>query len=482
MPERTRMKSRFHLRILWPFMLIFIFSLAAFVLLVPFVQNALFAEAEIRGTQVNYMPLFALVFLILAVGLLIGLLINIHYTNRHLNVLEDLTNAAKELGEGHFQEIRIPDDLGQQLEMQELGEALRKTADQTEEQFNALRKEQAMLSAVLDHMTDGVLIADDDGRVQMLNNAAEKLFRIENEQALGRSVVEVMRHYSLVELWEKTKNGDPETVTMEIGSAHKYLQVVGISLEKDLPGRSMLLFQDLTQTHQLEIVRRDFISNISHELRTPMAGLKAISETLLDGALDDPPAARKFVVRMDSEVDNLSQMVNELLELSRIEAGRSNFEFQRSEPCRLMDKVIERMTLQAERVGVSLTQECPPYLPKVFADPGRISQVFVNLIHNAIKFTPNGGHIHLSAWQDGDKVIFKVSDDGVGIPKKDIGRIFERFYKADRARAGGGTGLGLSICKHIVDAHNGQIWVESEENAGSNFYFSLPSVLDGNYI
>ncbi len=185
--------------------------------------------------------------------------------------------------------------MGQLIEMQELGEALRKTADQTEEQFNALRIEQAMLSAVLDHMTDGVLIADDDGRVQMLNNAAEKLFRIDNEQALGRSVVEVMRHYSLVELWEKTKNGEPETITMEMGSAHKYLQVVGISLEKDLPGRSMLLFQDLTQTHQLEIVRRDFISNISHELRTPMAGLKAISETLLDGALDDPPVARSLL-------------------------------------------------------------------------------------------------------------------------------------------------------------------------------------------
>lgn len=311
MPERTKMKSRFHLRILWPFMLVFVFSLAAFVLLVPFVQNTLSAKAETSGTQVSYMPLFALVFLILAVGLLIGLLINIHYTNRHLNVLEDLTNAAKELGEGRFQEIRIPEKMGQLIEMQELGEALRKTADQTEEQFNALRIEQAMLSAVLDHMTDGVLIADDDGRVQMLNNAAEKLFRIDNEQALGRSVVEVMRHYSLVELWEKTKNGEPETITMEMGSAHKYLQVVGISLEKDLPGRSMLLFQDLTQTHQLEIVRRDFISNISHELRTPMAGLKAISETLLDGALDDPPVARKFIVRMDSEVDNLSQMVNE---------------------------------------------------------------------------------------------------------------------------------------------------------------------------
>lgn len=472
------MKSRFHLRILWPFVLILFVSLAAFLLFFPLVQSSVYQQAAESGNQVNYLPIFGFVFLILSVGLLIGLLVNVHYTNQHLTVLEDLTNAAKELGEGNFQQIQIPENPGQLPEMKELGEALRKTASQTEEQLAALNKEQAMLSSVLDYMTDGVLIADDSGRVQMINNAAEKLFRIDNDQALGRSVVEVMRHHTLVELWEKTKDGNPETITMEMGAAHKYLQVVGISLEKDLPGRSMLLFQDLTQTHQLETVRRDFVSNISHELRTPMAGLKAISETLLDGALEDPPVARKFIVRMDTEVDNLSQMVNELLELSRIESGRSNMEFQRSEPCALMQKAVERMLLQAERVGLSLTQECPSGLPLIFADPGRVSQVFINLIHNAIKFTPTGGHIHLGAWQDGNNVVFMVQDDGVGVAKKDLKRIFERFYKADLARAGGGTGLGLSICKHIVEAHGGRIWVESEENAGSKFFFTIPVTID----
>lgn len=474
------MKPRFHLRILWPFILILVASLAALALLFPLVQGSVFQQAAEPGGQVNYVPLFTLVFLILAIGLMFGLLINIYYTNQHLNVLEDLTDAAKELGEGRFTEIEIPEDVGELPEIQELAEALQKTALQTEEQFNALTKEQAMLSAVLDHMTDGVLIADDNGKVQLLNTAAEKLFKIENDQAIDRSVVEVMRHYSLVDLWEKTKNGNPETIDMELGSAHKYLQVVGISLEKDLPGRTMLLFQDLTQTHQLEIVRRDFVSNISHELRTPIAGLKAISETLLDGALDDPPAARKFLVHMDNEVDNLIQIVNELLELSRIEAGRSNFEFQRNDPCRLINNAYERMILQAEKAGVRLTQECPPGLPQVSADPVRISQVFINLIHNAIKFTHTGGHIHLTAWRDDNKVVFMVQDDGVGVAKKDLKRIFERFYKADRARSGGGTGLGLSICKHIVDAHGGQIWVESEENAGSKFFFTIPATAGGN--
>lgn len=475
------MKTRFHLRILWPFILILFISMAVFLLLFPLVQNIVYQKAAESGSQVNYFPIFALVFIILALGLVSGLVVSIHYTNQHLNVLEDLTNAATELGEGQFQAIHIPENLGQLPETKELGKAIRKTANQTEESLVALKKEQAMLSAVLDHMTDGVLIADDSGRVQMINSAAEKLFKIENNQALGRSVVEVMRHHSLVELWEKIRSGHPETITMEMGSAHNYLQVVGISLEKDLPGRSMLLFQDLTQTHQLEIVRRDFVSNISHELRTPMASLKALSETLLDGALDDPPMARKFIVRMDTEVDNLTQMVNELLELSRIESGRSNLEFQRCEPCPLMNKSVERMALQAERVGVNLTHECPTGLPMIFADPARISQVFINLIHNAIKFTPMGGHIHLNAWQHENKVVFMVQDDGVGVAKKDLKRIFERFYKADLARAGGGTGLGLSISKHIVEAHGGTIWVESEENAGSKFFFTIPTTIDLTY-
>lgn len=468
------MKSRFHLRILWPFILILAASLAALAFLLPLVQDAVFQQAAETGKQANYIPIFTLVFLILAIGLMVGLLINIYYTNQHLNVLEYLTYAAKELGEGRFREIEMPEDVGNLPEIQELAEALQKTAYQTEEQFSALNEERAMLSAVLDHMTDGVLIADDNGKVQLLNTAAERLFKVDNDQANGRSVVEVMRHYSLVELWEKTKDGNPETITMELGSAHKYLQVVGISLEKDLPGRTMLLFQDLTQTHQLEIVRRDFVSNISHELRTPIAGLKAISETLLDGALDDPPAARKFLVHMDNEVDNLIQMVNELLELSRIEAGRSNFEFQRKNPCELINRAYERMSLQAEKAGVMLTQQCPPDLPQVNADPVRISQVFINLIHNAIKFTPLGGHIRLTAWREDSKVVFMVEDDGAGVAKKDLKRIFERFYKADRARAGGGTGLGLSICKHIVDAHGGHIWAESEENTGSRFFFTVP--------
>jgi len=474
------MKMRIHSRIAWPFILTLVLTIVIWLIALPALENIAYQEALTSGAPADLSFVHNAAFFISLSGLIVGLIISFIYTNRYVDDLKKLTEAAKELGEGKYQKISLSPMRNSLLEMRELYEALHRTALQIEDQITDLSKERAMLSAVLGQMTDGVVIADNKGKVQLLNKEAEKLFRVNEKDALGRSIVEVMRHHRLVELWEETRNGPAKTITMEMGSLHKYLQVVGIPLGEELPGRSMLLFQDLTQTHRLETIRRDFVSNISHELRTPMAGLKAISETLLDGALEDPVVARNFVLRMDSEVDNLTQMVNELLELSRIEAGRSNFDFQHIEPCALIQKPADRMVLQAERVGVTLSYDCPDGMPLVFADPERISQVFINLIHNAIKFTPNGGRIDVTAFQDGQMVVFKVSDNGVGIAEKDITRIFERFYKADRARAGGGTGLGLSICRHIVEAHGGKIWAESFENSGASFFFSIPVVYRDN--
>ena len=468
------MTLRLQLRTIFPYLVILLIFILVLVIGVPALEQRAVDQAALSGQPVNFRPVTIFTVVTATIGLVGGLGISAVRNRRQIQTLQELTLAARELGEGKFTEISIPENVNAVNELTDLSDALRKTASQTEVQFDALNKERAMLSAVLSQMTDAVLIADTDGHVQLLNHAGEQLFNTTQEKALGRSVVEVMRHHSLVALWEQTLAGNPKTITVEMGAAHKFLQVSGISLGEDLPGRSMLLFQDLTQTHRLEIMRRDFISNISHELRTPMAGLKAISETLLDGALDDPTVARRFVVRMDSEVDNLTQIVNELLELSRIEAGRTNFEFQRVEPCALMSHACERMSLQAERAGLMIITDCPEGLPLIFADPDRISQVFVNLIHNAIKFTQPGGKIWASAWLDNNYVVFRIKDTGVGISAKDLPRIFERFYKADRARSGGGTGLGLSISKHMIEAHNGKIWAESEEGVGSSFLFTIP--------
>jgi len=201
-----------------------------------------------------------------------------------------------------------------------------------------------------------------------------------------------------------------------------------------------------------------------------------LSETLQNGALEDPRAANRFLSRMELEVDSLSLMVQELLELSRIESGKVPFQLEEVDPCDLLKDSIERLRLQAEQSGLTLSYTCPDGLPQISADPSRMKQVLVNLLHNAIKFTSQGGSINLSCEQQESKIIFSVTDSGVGIAANDIPRIFERFYKADRSRAGGGTGLGLAISKHIVDAHGGQIWVESVEGKGSIFSFNIPIV------
>ena len=385
--------------------------------------------------------------------------------------IEKLTIAAQEMSYGNFTQLEFPDDANK---LEDLNQALQDIAQKVGRQISTLNNERGMLSAVLNQMTDGVIITDAQGRVKLLNPAAERLFQIRKSDGLDRSIVEVLRYHQLVDLWRTARDGDRQSTMLEIGPQHQFLQVVGIPLKNSLPGSTMLLIQDLTQLRRLETVRRDFISNVSHELRTPLASLKALAETLQEGALDDPPAARRFLLRMETEIDNLTQLVNELLELSKIESGKVPLSFHRIQPCELLRPAYERMALQAERAGIAITIDCPPELPAVFADPDRITQVLINLVHNAIKFTGPDGEITMSAYQDGEQIVFFVRDTGIGIARKDLGRIFERFYKTDRARTSGGTGLGLSIARHMIESHGGYIWAESEEDLGSTFYFTLP--------
>ena len=428
-------------------------------------------QVPLAAFRLDLSHLWNLTAIILLVSLLIGILMAAIIQDYFLNDIESLTIASQQMSSGNFHNLEFPDA---PQELSDLSQSLKAMAQQLGDQIDVLTSERAKLSAVLNQMTDGVLIADPTGRVQLLNPAAERIFQIDKKKGLGRSVVEVLRYHQLVDLWRMAREGQRQTTMIEIGPQHLFLQVTGMPLQTSLRGSALILIQDLTQLRRLETVRRDFISNVSHELRSPLASLKALAETLQEGALEDPPAARRFIIRMETEIDNLTQLFNELLELSRIESGKVPLSFHRSHPSDLLRPAFERMGLQVERAGLNLVMDCPPDLPIVFADPDRITQVLINLVHNATKFTPPGGQITLSAYRDGDFIVFFVKDTGVGIPQKDLGRIFERFYKADRARAGGGTGVGLSIARHMVESHGGFIWAESEEELGSTFSFSLP--------
>jgi two-component system phosphate regulon sensor histidine kinase PhoR len=391
--------------------------------------------------------------------------------------LRELTDTVEKMSDSSLKGQRLTSALIPRHtdEVGKLTGAFNSLALQLQSQIDDLQAERDKLAAVLQEMTDGVLIIDPSGKVQMLNTAAEDMFGTTLEAAVGRSVAQTVRHYQIVDLWQRCQEtGEAQSAILEIIDKKLYLQGVATPLGHAHSGSILLLFQNLTRLRQLETVRRDFVSNISHELRTPLASLKALTETLQDGALDDPTAARRFLERIETEVDSMSLMVAELLELSRIESGRVPLKLAPASSLDILTSAVDRLRLQAERAGLSLALDCPPDLPQVMGDQPRLEQVTVNLLHNAIKFTPAGGKILVSARLLDDQVIFSVKDTGVGIPSADLPRIFERFYKTDRGRATGGTGLGLSIARHLVDAHGGKIWVESIEGKGSTFYFSIP--------
>ena len=356
-------------------------------------------------------------------------------------------------------------------ELENLSSAISSLISTFHIQQSILDSERSRLATVLDQITDGVLIADAHGSIQFANPAAGRLFQFANP--VSHSIVEVVRNHQLVEAWRRCQQtGHMQSESVELPTRHQFLQLVVIP-DQHASG-SLLLVQDLTRLRRLETVRRDFISNLSHELRTPLASLRALAETLQDGALDDPPAARRFVDQIQIEVDALTQMVNELLELSKIESGRFSLDRSPVAPYDLLESASQRMQLQAERANLSLRVESAKDLPVVQIDSQRLEQVLVNLIHNAVKFTRPGGEIVLFAEPAEDSVQFAVRDTGVGIPEDEVARIFERFYRVDKSRAGHGTGLGLSIAKHIIEAHGGKVWVESREGQGSTFYFTIP--------
>jgi two-component system phosphate regulon sensor histidine kinase PhoR len=236
----------------------------------------------------------------------------------------------------------------------------------------------------------------------------------------------------------------------------------------------LVLFQDLTELRSLQTMRRELVGNISHELRTPLSTIKAIVETLKDSAINDQEVAGSFLTSIDSEVDRMTQIVAELTELSRIETGRAEFNLGETNLNLLVKETMAQLNPYAERQGVTVATDLSDNLSQVIADRDRMRQVMTNLLHNAIKFSPQGSRVVISTRQERDYVSVSVIDNGIGIAKKNLPHVFERFYKADKSRSGGGTGLGLAIAKHIVQGHGGEISVQSEEGKGSVFSFTLP--------
>ena len=331
------------------------------------------------------------------------------------------------------------------------------------------------MQTVLANMADGVMMADAEGKIVLANQATERLFNFREKDVITKPLIEAVRDHEADEILKLClRTSQTQTVQFESVISKRFLRAIAIPIVEGKLTGALLLFQDLTELRSLQTMRRELVGNISHELRTPIAGIKAMVETLKDSAIDDKEAAMDFLTRIDSEVDRLTQMVSELTELSRIETGRAELRMAPADLNLLIEEVVAQLNPLAERQQVTIATDLATNLPIVRADKDRIRQTIINLVHNAIKFNHPGGRVTVSTRADRESVTVNVSDTGIGISKEDLPHVFERFYKADKARSKGGSGLGLAIAKHTVQAHGGNIWAQSEEGKGSTFSFSLP--------
>jgi two-component system phosphate regulon sensor histidine kinase PhoR len=386
--------------------------------------------------------------------------------------LRELTKATRRIAAGELGQkipIRTRDETGQ------LAQAFNEMSLNLNKLLGDISTEKTKLQTVLANMADGVMMADVEGKIVLANQATEKLFNFQEKDVINKPLIEVVHDHEADEILKlclrtsQTQTGQFESVTSK-----RFIRAIAIPIVDDRLTGALLLFQDLTELKGLQTMRRELVGNISHELRTPIAGIKAMVETLREGAIDDKEATIDFLTRIDGEVDRLTQMVSELTELSRIETGKSELRMAPVNLNLLVEEVLAQLNTLAQRQQVIITTDPATDIPIVRADKDRIRQTITNLVHNAIKFNHLGGKVTVSTRADEESVIVSVYDTGIGIFKEDLPHVFERFYKADKARPRGGSGLGLAIAKHTVQAHGGSIWAQSEEGKGSTFSFSLP--------
>ncbi len=339
---------------------------------------------------------------------------------------------------------------------------------------DAASEERSRLTAVLDSASDAVLAVDRSARVMFASRAVSPLLEHRPDEVVGNPFVWTMPdEQAVLALRDTLDTGKTRSLVIERPKG-RFLQVSAAPIAGGGDWVALVVFHDVTEAKRVEDTRRDFIANVSHELRTPLASIKSVVETLQAGAIDDKAAAQDFLARADAEVDRLVQMVTELLELSRLESGQAPLAREPVDVQRMLEQAVERMRPQAERKSLELTLNAAPSMPSITGDAQRLEQTLVNLIDNAIKFTPEGGSVRVSAKSVDGAVQVDVEDTGDGISAEKLPRIFERFYKVDRARGDRGTGLGLAVVKHTVEAHGGTIRVRSQEGHGSTFTIVLP--------
>jgi two-component system, OmpR family, phosphate regulon sensor histidine kinase PhoR len=393
--------------------------------------------------------------------------------------IEQMKEMAKRFASGDFScSIPVPSA----TEPAELANALNEMAQQLSDRIDTITEDKNQIHAILSSMIEGVMAVDAEGRIVSLNKAAADFLDIEQVQAVGRNVEEVIRNPELQQFAENTLQGKDLPVADNvfiINSGKRFLQLHGTSLTNSKSQRNgaVIVLHDITQIHRLEEVRRDFVANVSHELKTPITSIKGFVETLQEGALDKPQEAKRFLEIIARHADRLNAIVDDLLSLSRLEEDsekRSLF-FENTYLRPAIVSAVELAKIKAEKKNITVELICDESIAAKI-NSALIEQAVFNLIDNAIKYSNDNSNVKIIIQKQEKEILISVCDKGCGIEKQHLSRIFERFYVVDKSRSRklGGTGLGLSIVKHISQVHGGCVTVESKVNEGSTFTIHLP--------
>jgi two-component system, OmpR family, phosphate regulon sensor histidine kinase PhoR len=379
-------------------------------------------------------------------------------------------------------------------ELADLADALNETARHLDETIRSLSSERTQSSAILRSMAEGVAVIDAHERLVFCNHAFLDILNIDAAGTQGRPMIEVVRNSELLGLIRGALQGEdglrtdivtgfiqPRSFSVTAAPVRPLTPASSAGSSdappaNENPSGAVVVLHDVTELRRLERVRQDFVANVSHEFKTPLTAIRGFAETLLSGALNDPQNNRRFLEIIRDHASRLDRLTDDLLKLARIEAGKLELEYSPVGIMELVESCAETALLKASRKQISLEIDVPSGTPAMRGDASLLHEVLQNLLDNAVQYTPAGGHIQVCANAAAREAVVSVADTGIGIPLADQERIFERFYRVDpaRSREAGGTGLGLSIARHIVDAHGGRLWVESEVGHGSKFSFSIP--------
>ena len=423
--------------------------------------------------------------------LIMGVLVSLAFARMFAARVDRLKHFSQRIAEGDFRPLLRE---GPRDELSDLADSMNQTAERLDREIRLLSGERNRSGAILRSMVEGVAVIDAEERLVFYNRAFSEIFNVEGTSGEGRALIEIVRNSELLALIRRALRGDEglqSDIVMGITQTQSFsvtaapVNAMEVSTpdrpaagraSAERPSGAVVVLHDVTELRRLERVRQDFVANVSHEFKTPLTAIQGFAETLLAGALDDPSNNRRFLEIIRNHAIRLARLTNDLLKLARIEAGKLEVEFSTVGLMELIEACAETTLLKADRREITLEIEVPPKLPAVRGDAGLMRDVLQNLLDNAIQYTPQGGHIRVTADAGDRDAVVTVADTGIGIPLADQERIFERFYRVDaaRSREAGGTGLGLSIAKHIVEAHGGRLWVESTVGQGSRFSFSIP--------